>query len=328
MMLLMLRLGTTRIELQPPLQQLLLLRRRQRLPPMHPPRAQPPPMHPPRTQPPPRHRLLATGAASAALCGFRCRCCCWSVPLWRPPVLRAEYGAGRVRRRSGVPLCAATAHTRGSTDWRLRRVYLSTLQRCGCIYASVFGCACLAYLPPFVLRLVLPGVTIFCFGCRCVLAPCRLPVHSLRRPCADVHLLPPLRHLWGEASVRFYFLFLLFLVCVRSYVFGADCVCACVLVSLRRGVAAQPCLDPTPPLSLSLCVCVCMLCACPCLSLPCCVLSLCLPGAGPTGEFTPRATSEFHKGPSDNDAAPRPLRAFLCPLLCVRVRHGSGGGAV
>ncbi|KAF8290997.1 putative mucin TcSMUG S, partial [Trypanosoma cruzi] len=48
-----------------------------------------PPMHPPRTQPPPRHRLLATGAASAALCGFRCRCCCLSVPLWRPPVLRA-----------------------------------------------------------------------------------------------------------------------------------------------------------------------------------------------------------------------------------------------
>ncbi|KAF5213780.1 hypothetical protein ECC02_013684 [Trypanosoma cruzi] len=132
MMLLMLRLGTARIKLQPPLQQqLLLLRRRQRLPPMHPPRAQPPPMHPPRaqpppmhpprTQPPPRHRLLATGAASAALCGFRCRCCCWSVPLWRPPVLRAEDGAGRVRRRSGVPLCAATAHTRGSTDWRVRR---------------------------------------------------------------------------------------------------------------------------------------------------------------------------------------------------------------
>ncbi|PWU83567.1 putative mucin TcSMUGL [Trypanosoma cruzi] len=71
-----------------------------------------------------------------------------------------------------------------------------------------------------------------------------------------------------------------------------------------------------------------MSCTCPCLFLPCCVLSLCPPGAGPTGEFTPRATSEVHKGPSDNDAAPRPLRAFLCPLLCVRVRHGSGGGAV
>ncbi|KAF5214501.1 hypothetical protein ECC02_012889 [Trypanosoma cruzi] len=97
----------------------------------------------PRTRPqlPPRHRLLKTRAALAALCGCRCRCCCCSVPLWRPPVLRAECGAGRVRRRCGVPLCAATAHTRGSTDWRLRRVYLSTLQRCGCIYSSVFGCA-------------------------------------------------------------------------------------------------------------------------------------------------------------------------------------------
>ncbi|PWV15052.1 putative mucin TcSMUGL [Trypanosoma cruzi] len=98
----------------------------------------------PRTRPqlPPRHRLLKTRAVLAALCGCRCRCCCWSVPLWRPPVLRAEDGAGRVRRRSGVPLCAATARTRGSTDWRLRRVYLSTLQRCGRIYSGVFGCAC------------------------------------------------------------------------------------------------------------------------------------------------------------------------------------------
>ncbi|PWU92911.1 putative mucin TcSMUGL [Trypanosoma cruzi] len=86
--------------------------------------------------------LLKTRAVLAALCGCRCRCCCLSVPLWRPPVLRAEDGAGRVRRRSGVPLCAATARTRGSTDWRLRRVYLSTLQRCGRIYSGVFGCAC------------------------------------------------------------------------------------------------------------------------------------------------------------------------------------------
>ncbi|PWU86863.1 putative mucin TcSMUGL [Trypanosoma cruzi] len=85
----------------------------------------------PRTRPqlPPRHRLLKTRAVLAALCGCRCRCCCLSVPLWRPPVLRAKDGAGRVRRRSGVPLCAATARTRGSTDWRLRRVYLSTLRR-------------------------------------------------------------------------------------------------------------------------------------------------------------------------------------------------------
>ncbi|PWU86867.1 putative mucin TcSMUGL [Trypanosoma cruzi] len=84
----------------------------------------------PRTRPqlPPRHRLLKTRAVLAALCGCRCRCCCLSVPLWRPPVLRAKDGAGRVRRRSGVPLCAATARTRGSTDWRLRRVYLSTLR--------------------------------------------------------------------------------------------------------------------------------------------------------------------------------------------------------
>ncbi|KAF8304869.1 putative mucin TcSMUG S, partial [Trypanosoma cruzi] len=79
--------GTARIKLQPPPPQQQLRRRPL---PMHPPRARPPPpMHPPRTQPPPRHRLLATGAASAALCGFRCRCCCLSVPLWRPPVLRA-----------------------------------------------------------------------------------------------------------------------------------------------------------------------------------------------------------------------------------------------
>ncbi|PWU83569.1 putative mucin TcSMUGL [Trypanosoma cruzi] len=95
-----------------------------------------------RPQLPPRHRLLKTRAVLAALCGCRCRCCCLSVPLWRPPVLRAKDGAGRVRRRSGVPLCAATARTRGSTDWRLRRVYLSTLRRCGCIYSGVFGCAC------------------------------------------------------------------------------------------------------------------------------------------------------------------------------------------
>ncbi|KAF5218832.1 hypothetical protein ECC02_008187 [Trypanosoma cruzi] len=255
MMLLMLRLGTARMKLQPPLQ--LLLLRRRRLPPMHPPRTQPPLQGTDswrREQP--RRPFVGSGAAAAAgqcRCGDR-RCC----------VLRTGRGACAVGlesrcvrplpTRAGAPTGACAAL--GVTHREVRRVYLSTLQRCGCIYASVFGCACLAYLPPFVLRLVLPGVTIFCFGCRCVLAPCRLPVHSLRRPRADVHLLPPPRHLWGEASVRFYFLFLLFLVCVRSYVFGADCVCACVLVSLRRGVAAQPCLDPTPPLSLSVCVCV------------------------------------------------------------------------
>ncbi|KAF8304886.1 putative mucin TcSMUG S, partial [Trypanosoma cruzi] len=66
-MLLLLRLGTARIKLQPPPQQQ-QLRDDDHLP-----------MHPQRTQPPPRHRLLATGAASAALCGFRCRCCCLSV---------------------------------------------------------------------------------------------------------------------------------------------------------------------------------------------------------------------------------------------------------
>ncbi|PWV14955.1 putative mucin TcSMUGS [Trypanosoma cruzi] len=135
----------------------------------------------------PRRPFVGSGAAAAA-CQCRCgdrRCC----------VLRTGRGA-----------CAAL----GVTHREVRRVYLSTLQRCGCIYAIVFGCACLAYLPPFVLRLVLPGVTIFCFGCRCVLAPCRLPVHSLRRPRADVHLLPPPRHLWGEASVRFYFYFYFF----------------------------------------------------------------------------------------------------------------------
>ncbi|PBJ71596.1 mucin TcSMUGS [Trypanosoma cruzi cruzi] len=89
------------------------------------------PQLPPRPQGPTtttsRHRLLKTRAVLAALCGCRCRCCCLSVPLWRPPVLRAGRGGAR-RRRSGVPLCAATARTRGSTDWRLRRVYLSTLR--------------------------------------------------------------------------------------------------------------------------------------------------------------------------------------------------------
>ncbi|PWU90085.1 putative mucin TcSMUGS [Trypanosoma cruzi] len=67
-----------------------------------------------------------------------------------------------------------------------------------------------------------------------------------------------------------------------------------------------------------------MQCICPCLSLPCCVLSLCPLGAGPTGEFTPRATSEVHKGPSDNDAAPRPLRAFLalcCACVCATAQE-------
>ncbi|KAF5213768.1 hypothetical protein ECC02_013689 [Trypanosoma cruzi] len=117
-----------------------------------------------------------------------------------------------------------------------------------------------------------------------------------------------------------------FFIGLGLFVVGADCVC--VLVPLRRGVAAASRLGPTPPLSVCLCFFVCMLCTCPCLFFPCCVLSLCPPGAGPTGEFTPRATSEVHKGPSDNDAAPRPLRAFVCPLLCVRVRHGPGGGAV
>ncbi|PWU86862.1 putative mucin TcSMUGL [Trypanosoma cruzi] len=101
-------------------------------------------------------------------------------------------------------------------------------------------------------------------------------------------------------------------VCVRV------CWCPCGVAWLLRRVSV--------PLPRCLCSFVCMSCTCPCLFLPCCVLSLCPPGAGPTGEFTPRATSEVHKGPSDNDAAPRPLRAFLCPLLCVRVRHGSGGG--
>ncbi|KAF8290912.1 putative mucin TcSMUG L, partial [Trypanosoma cruzi] len=63
-------------------------RRRTRLPP--PLRLLLPPRRP-RTRPqlPPRHRLLKTRAVLAALCGCRCRCCCLSVPLWRPPVLRA-----------------------------------------------------------------------------------------------------------------------------------------------------------------------------------------------------------------------------------------------
>ncbi|PWV14959.1 putative mucin TcSMUGS [Trypanosoma cruzi] len=113
-------------------QQLLL--RRPPPPPMHPPRTRrppPPPMHPPRTQPPPRHRLLATGAASAALCGFRCRCCCLSVPLWRPPVLRAEDGAGRVRRsRRDPPRGAPRIFEHPAAVW----MYI-----CHCLWLCVLG---------------------------------------------------------------------------------------------------------------------------------------------------------------------------------------------
>ncbi|PWU86866.1 putative mucin TcSMUGL [Trypanosoma cruzi] len=94
-------------------------------------------------------------------------------------------------------------------------------------------------------------------------------------------------------------------VCVRV------CWCPCGVAWLLRRVSV--------PLPRCLCSFVCMSCTCPCLFLPCCVLSLCPPGAGPTGEFTPRATSEVHKGPSDNDAAPRPLRAFSLPSA-VRAR--------
>ncbi|KAF5213763.1 hypothetical protein ECC02_013693 [Trypanosoma cruzi] len=64
-----------------------------------------------------------------------------------------------------------------------------------------------------------------------------------------------------------------FFIGLGLFVVGADCVC--VLVPLRRGVAAPSRLGPTPPLSVCLCSFVCMLCTCPCLSFPCCVLSLC-----------------------------------------------------
>ncbi|KAF8304877.1 putative mucin TcSMUG S, partial [Trypanosoma cruzi] len=75
-MLLLLRLGTARIKLQPPPQQQQLRRRR------------PLPMHPAKNTTTSKARLLATGAASGPFV-VRCRCCCLSVPLWRPPVLRA-----------------------------------------------------------------------------------------------------------------------------------------------------------------------------------------------------------------------------------------------
>ncbi|PWU82882.1 putative mucin TcSMUGS [Trypanosoma cruzi] len=82
-------------------------------------------------EPPPRHRLLATGAASAALCGFRCRCCCLSVPLWRPPVLRAEDGAGRVRRsRRDPPRGAPRIFEHPAAVW----MYI-----CHCLWLCVLG---------------------------------------------------------------------------------------------------------------------------------------------------------------------------------------------
>ncbi|PWU92907.1 putative mucin TcSMUGL [Trypanosoma cruzi] len=102
----------------------------------------------------------------------------------------------------------------------------------------------------------------------------------------------------------------------RIYFFSSGWVCllwaltvcvVCVLVPLRRGVAAPSRLVPLPR---CLCSFVCMPCTCPCLFLPCCVLSLCPPGAGPTGEFTPRATSEVHKG-----QVTMMLRRVLCVLF-------------
>ncbi|PWU90084.1 putative mucin TcSMUGS [Trypanosoma cruzi] len=53
-----------------------------------------------------------------------------------------------------------------------------------------------------------------------------------------------------------------------------------------------------------------MLCICPCLSLPCCVLSLCPLGAGPTGEFTPQQQAKSTKA-----QVTMMLRRVLCVLF-------------
>ncbi|PWU92951.1 putative mucin TcSMUGS [Trypanosoma cruzi] len=87
----------------------------------------------------PRRPFVGSGAAAAA-CQCRCgdrRCC----------VLRTGRGACAVGlesrcvrpllARAGAPTGARAAL--GVTHREVRRVYLSTLQRCGCIYAIVFG---------------------------------------------------------------------------------------------------------------------------------------------------------------------------------------------
>ncbi|KAF8304876.1 mucin, putative, partial [Trypanosoma cruzi] len=113
----------------------------------------------------------------------------------------------------------------------------------------------------------------------------------------------------GEASVDFIFIFTFFLVCVVR-TFSALTVCACVRCAGPCGVAwlLRRVSVPSPAVCLSLCACVYAV-HLPVLSLPCCVLSLCPLGAGPTGEFTPRATSEVHKA-----QVTMMLRRVLCVL--------------
>ncbi|PWU82884.1 putative mucin TcSMUGS [Trypanosoma cruzi] len=149
-------------------------------------------------------------------------------------------------------------------------------------------------------------------------------VHSLRRPRADVHLLPPPRHLWGEASVRFYFYFYFFFwfVFVRTFSALTVCVrvcwCPCGVAWLLSRVSIQ-----LPAVS----VCVCVYAVHLPVSLPPMLRALVVPArCRPDRRVYTASNKRSPQGPSDNDAAPRPLRAFPCPLLCVRVRHGSGGG--